>query len=140
MTTEEAKLITKGNDLAASFLGSFVTFCHLMDDIVDKDKEITDQRLVREMLLFLESLVCNPWVRDNIFLLWPLIVAGANAWLDANRWQDSVDGQQRRASDVLKGMYHEVVWFTAFLCGGQQHMQEITRRFREYDFDHKGKV
>lgn len=138
MTTEEAKHITNGNELASKFLGSFVQFCHLMDDIVDKDKEVTDQRLVREMLVFLEEIICNPWVRDNIILLWPLIVTGSNAWLDANRWEGAVSGELRRASDVLKGHYHEVVWFTAFLCGGQAHMQNMTKQYREYDFDNQG--
>lgn len=137
MTTEEAKLITKGNEHASNFIGAFVLFCHLLDDIVDKDKEVSDQRLVREILVFLESLVCNPWVRDNSCLLWPLIVTSSNAWLDSNRLRKGRAGEQIQA-DVLKGMYHEVVWFTAYLCGGQQHMQEMTTRFREYDFENQG--
>jgi hypothetical protein len=134
MTIEDAKTITKGNEYASSFLGAWVAYCHLLDDIVDKDKEVTDQRLVREMLVFLEAIICNPWARDNMVLLWPLIVTSANAWLDANR----IAAKNPQEADVLKGMYHEVVWFTAFLCGGQEHMQDITSRFREYDYEQQG--
>ena len=131
MTTEEARLITKGNVYASQFLGAWVTFCHLLDDLVDKDKPADDKRIVSEVLLFLEAIVVNPWGRDHSALLWPLIVTSSNAWLDSNK-------KTGAEADVLKGMYHEVVWFTAFLCGGQQHMQEMTSRFREYDFEQQG--
>lgn len=139
MTNEETKLITKGNEYASSFLGAFVLFCHLLDSLVDKDEQVDDQRIVRETMVFLEALIVNPWGRDNALVLWPLIVCGSNAWLDSNRLKSSKsDAVSLIESDVLKGMYHEVVWFTAFLCGGQQHMQDMTSRFREYDFEQQG--
>lgn len=137
MNEKDLSELTKGNELAAKFVISYVAFCHLIDDIYDADKEVTDKRLVLELMLFLEQIIMNPWVREHSQLLWPLIVAGANSWLDANEWERSEDKKKRLSSDVIKGQYHEVIWFVAFLCGGFQHQQNITSRFRDYDYDQK---
>lgn len=137
MKPEEVNLITKGNEEATTFIVSYVAFCHLLDDVMDDKESVTDKRLVTETLRFLEQVISNPWVRANIGFLWPLIVTGANSWIDSNSWAESTLKEKRQASDVLKGQYHEVVWFTAYLCGGIEHQQEITSKFRDYDFDNQ---
>jgi hypothetical protein len=137
MNEQELNELTKGNEFAARFIVTYIAFCHLLDDIHDKDKDVTDQRIVLEMMMFLEQISLNPWVREHIHSLWPLIVASANSWLDANRWEKDIDHHKRRSSDVLKGQYHEVIWFIAYLCGGFQHQQNITTRFRDYDYDNQ---
>jgi hypothetical protein len=137
MKTEDIEFIVNGNELAQDFVVSFVVFCHLIDDIVDLPESVNDQRLVKELLSFLNQIVSNPWVKDNIALLWPLIVCGAGSWLDANRWEKSGSKMQKQSVDTLKGQYHEVVWFVAYLCGGLEHQLEVTKRFREYDYETK---
>jgi len=37
--------------------------------------------------------------------------------------------------DVLKGNYHELMYLTAFLCGGWAHMRYISAEYRQYDFE-----
>lgn len=135
MKNEDLIKLTNGNGLALQFVVSYVKFCHLLDDVVDLDQEVTDKRVANETLGFIEQLIMNPWVKDHIVYLWPLIVVGANSWVDSNRLAKSKDKNDRIASDVLKGQYHEVVWFTARLCGGQEFMNEITTQFRAYDFE-----
>lgn len=132
MKTEDLKEVVKGNLQAFDFLCTYVTYCHLMDDIVDAPGSVDDKRLVREQFSFLQQFVLNPWVQQHIGLLWPLIVTSANSWLDANQWEKSVEANKRTSADVLKGQYHEVAWFTAYLCGGLEHMQEMTKKYREY--------
>jgi hypothetical protein len=139
MKTEDLKEVVKGNVQAFDFLCTYVTYCHLMDDIVDDPGSVSDKRLVAEQLAFLQQVILNPWVQQHIGLLWPMIVMSANTWLDANRWEKSNDATQRFSVDVLKGQYHEVAWFTAYLCGGLEHMQEMTSKYREYDYENKEK-
>ncbi len=135
MTRDEALLATNQNQQAADFLLAYVAYCHLLDDIVDKDKPVDDLRLVRESLSLIDAMLLNPWVRDNAVILWPLITSGFNAWLDANRWETSACVNQQRAADVVKGIYHEIVWVTARICGGFDHMRWVTSEHREYDYD-----
>ncbi len=140
MTQEEAMLITKGNPDAAGFLIAFIAYCHLLDDVVDKDKPVTDVRLATESLALIDELMLNPFVQQNRAVLWPLITIGFNGWLDANAWEAGNDEAKKRDADVVKGLYHEVCWMTARLCGGFQHMRELTTKYREYDHDYKGKA
>jgi len=137
MTQEEAKLVTKGNELAERFVIAFVAYCHMLDDVIDKDNPIDDERLIAENIRFLNEMLINPWVRENQALLWPLIITSFNSWLDANDWEFNDLKEKRRDADVIKGMYHEVVWFVAYLCGGWEHLRTITSKYREYDHNYK---
>lgn len=135
MTRTEALNAANGNEAAADFLIAFVAFCHLLDDVVDKDQPVDDKRLARESLALIDALLLNPFVRDNAAVLWPLITVGFSAWLDSNEWERSDDVAKRRDADVVKGVYHEVVWLTARLCGGYEHMRAVSAKHREYDHD-----
>lgn len=135
MTDEEIQLVTRGNEPAAQFLRVFVAHCHLLDDVVDNDKSWDDERLIASETAWLLELTGNPFFLQHKALLVPLIVQGYNAWLDSNDWAQAPDAYKRVASDVLKGLYHEVVWQTAFLCGGWAHLRAVTTRAREYDFE-----
>ncbi len=139
MTREEATIVANGDKDAVAFLMAFVEYCHMLDDIVDKDKPVTDLRLVRESLALIDELMLNPWVQANRVALWPVIVVGFNAWIDANAWEASADPQKQRDADVVKGVYHEVVWLTARLCGGFDHMRFVCAEHREYDHDYDNK-
>lgn len=137
MSVDDALKAANGNEQAAMFLVAYVRYCHLLDDIVDKDKEVTDERLVKESLDLLGHFGCNPWVMANFTRLWPLVVSAGNGWLDANRMVKSADARVRLSSDTVKGLYHELVYVTAYICGGHEHMREISKQ-REYDYNQKG--
>lgn len=135
MTREDFLFICNGNEYAADFVQAYVAKAHLLDDWHDKDKTIYDREIVKVELAFLEQLMINPWVRERQALLWPLIVVGMNAWLDSNRWQESRNKQLVEDAHVVKGIYHELVWWIAFLCGGQEHMNKVTSKYRAYDHE-----
>lgn len=135
MTREEALVVANGNADAAGFLLAFVAYCHLLDDCYDKDKPVDDKRLAVESLNLIDELMLNPWVQQNRAVLWGLITSGFNAWLDANEWERSDDEGKKRDADVVKGIYHEVCWVTARLCGGWEHMKQLTTKARAYDHD-----
>jgi hypothetical protein len=134
MTLDEALFVTRGHENAALFLVDYVKYCHLLDDIVDQDKPVTDVRLVEESLNVLSHFAGNLWVMQHYPHLHPLVISGFNAWLDANKMASSTDERIRLSSDVVKGIYHEVVYYVAFLCGGFAHMRVVSAK-REYDYD-----
>lgn len=139
MNYDEALTITKGQQDAALFLVDYINYCHLLDDCFDRDQLVDDNRLVSDSLSLLGHFAANPWAMQNWPRLYPLVVSGFNAWLDANNMAESVDDNVRLSSDTVKGIYHEIVYVTAYLCGGYSHMREISRS-REYDYDQKRKV
>jgi hypothetical protein len=132
---ELLKLIANGNADAERFLVVFIAHCHALDDRIDGDKPLTDEALIRDEVMWTLTLSNNPWFLQNRPVLLPIIIQGYNAWLDSNLLAKSASPGDVVASDVVKGFYHEVVWHAAFLCGGWDRMREITRQYREYDFE-----
>jgi hypothetical protein len=134
---DEATALRIANDDAdaARFLRAFVAHCHMLDDVIDRDAVVDDERLIQSEAAMLLQMG-NPFFQKHATLLIPLIINGYNAWLDANRMEKSPDENVARAADVVKGFYHEVCWQVAFICGGWAHMRNVTRTLREYDYDY----
>ena len=135
---EIIKLATKGNASAESFCRSWVTFCHLVDDLHDKDKAVSDDYLAGMLCAHTVELASNPFFQLHKEALIALMIQSANAWLDANRMRLAANPQLWVASDVLKGFYHEVVFHCAMIVGGWTHLRQVTQECREYDFERTG--
>jgi len=134
---EQLLEIADGNLDACNFLEAFQLRAHLLDDIADQDKEVTDTLLVDSEVDWLVTLSSNPFFLQHSAHLLPVMILGLNAWRDSNRWRLSTDSGKRGAADVLKGFYHEVAYAVAFLTGGMGHLAMMTAKFREYDMEAK---
>lgn len=137
MSEQEILWVTKGNEFAARFLESFAAFCHIIDDVVDGDKqeEVTDKRLVWVLVGFYEEVALNPWAKEFAPVLWPVIVSSANTWVFSNECKESKEKHIQIAGDVLKSQWHDVVWMVARICGGREHMDEVMKKQRGFDFE-----
>lgn len=136
---EEFLVACKNNTDAVRFCDVFVEHCHVLDDIIDKDRPVTDERLIKSQIEMMLELTHNPFFVTNKNYLMPLIVQSFNAWLDSNLWEKHKDLRFQRAADVLKGFYHEVVYGVIFLCSGFDGLRKATKENRDYDFDFKEK-
>ena len=123
-----------GDADAKRFLGTFVEFAHVLDDVVDKEP-VSDAELMRAVIRWTAEVSENPFFQRNRSGIMAVIVVSVNAWIDSNRWSARPDIRERIAADVLKGMYHEVVYLVAFLCGGWERMRVLSELAREYDFE-----
>lgn len=137
LTPEWFLRLTCGDEDAARVAETFVRDCHLTDDLVDGDKLVTDATLVVARLLYLSNLTLSPFWQQNQTSLMPLFIQGAAAFLDANRWEKHTDVRYRRAADVLKAYYAEVIWHIGYICGGWSNMRLMQEEFRNADFDCK---
>lgn len=135
MTYKEFLEVSKDDENAANFLAAFQAKAHLLDDVVDHAPDRMDKEHVMVELDWLLTMTQNPFVQAHKEKLVPVIILGMNAWLDANQWQLSVDKRKRTAADVVKGFYHEVLYLTALICGGFDHMRAMSEKHRSYDFE-----
>lgn len=120
-----------GNAQAYQFLVAWLSFCELIDDIVDSENQdqLTDENLVLTLLQFIVNVSSNQFYQSHRIHLEPAIVNAANDWLDANRMLAAGDP----AGHVLKSGYHQVFWTTARLAGGWDRMREICKQYRSFD-------
>lgn len=131
--------ITRGDGPAADFLEAYQQRCHYVDDLCDEPGRGLDAAplLAQHESAWLLALTANPWFAAHKAALVPLMLLAASAWADSNDLRKSADAPVRRAADVVKGLWHEVIFLTAWLCGGWDHLRSISAKFREYDYDTK---
>ena len=128
-------LLTNNNLEAWNFVETYVNWCHQVDDLIDKDKEVSDESIVEMQLNWLMTVSGNVFFQANKNFLMPLLIMTSNAWLDANHWEKSKDRSKRTHSDVVKSLYHEVVFACVYLCGGWAALRRFTTLHREYQKD-----
>lgn len=127
--------LTNNNEQAWDFVELFAKWSHQIDDIVDGDKDISDEEIVEMQLCWMMAVSGNPFYQANRAFLMPLLIMSSNAWLDANKWEKSEDKVKQCHSDVLKSQYHEVIFACVYLCGGWKSLREFTSLHREYQKD-----
>lgn len=128
--------VCAGHSAAADFCEVFVSWCHWIDDVVDADREWTAEALIQLNCFALpRTLATNPFFQKHKASLLPLIVQGFAAYLDSELFRQRPGVEDRRAAEVLKSFYHEVVWHIAYLLGGWDHSRAMTAKHREFDYD-----
>lgn len=119
---EIIKLAANGNAKAEEFLRDYADHAHYVDDLKDQDKVIDIPAQEARWLICISS---NPFFDQHKAMLVPLMLCGLNAWADSHNFR----GVER---DVVKGVWHEVVYAVAMITGGWAHMRRVSAH-REYD-------
>lgn len=124
-----------GNESAFRFIWSFYHGVHCIDDLIDKDKELQPEYVIRTMWSMLVNFADNEFFQQNKTYLMPVLTAAIHAYIDSERFVKSENVLERVASQVLKSQYADVFFATAYLTGGADHMLTMSRRWRQYHFD-----
>jgi hypothetical protein len=121
-----------GNADAVACFVALSTICETWDDLVDRDKPVGDAQINEAFTLALINLQVNPFYKANEALLYALIVAGTNAWMDANALQSSPDVKWRMLAFYLRNTAYELASICAFRAGGWQHLRAISLEMRQF--------
>lgn len=128
------EVVCHGNREALGFCKAFYDFLHLLDDLFDKDVEVTAERLGVVVVRAVTEFSSNPFFQRYRDLLVPSIQTAIVSWVDSESWKSRVDLREQVAAQVLKSQYHEVFYLVAGIVGGLGHQMQVTRMFRQYDW------
>lgn len=120
--------IANGNVDAFNFIWRCWNFCHVIDDLVDRDQPVLIDEVSRELFLFIETLCCNSFFQQHKLSLLPLILNACHGWVTGE--EAAAHGSSN--SSVLKCSDFAIYSHVAFLIGGWQHMRAIDQ-IRQYD-------
>jgi hypothetical protein len=121
--------VCMGEAQAANFLFAFFAACHLWDDLIDKDKDITDDRINRAFWAFIVDIPLNPWYQRNILAIHPVMVNAIQEWMVANKLEKS---DRQDIAYTLRCSIVSVVHQAAYICGGYDWAIEIGEEIRRY--------
>jgi hypothetical protein len=118
------------------FIRQFGDVCEVFDDLIDKDKPVTDADIARTLFVVLTELPLNPFFDKYKHQLVPIIVTGINAWLDANKLEKGSQND-RVFSYVLRDWYAEIIAYCIYLCRGREYMQTVSMEVRGFFTHHE---
>lgn len=140
-TPEISQLIThrtqianflQGHKTATDFVCDMFVVLHIWDDLIDKDKNLTDAEIHQAFWYALVSLPSNPFYVQNFNALQPILVGAIINWQASNEMETNGDDKDKSIAFILRGAYIDLVTISAYLVGGKDWVRQITPDIRRW--------
>ena len=130
----ELQVLSNGNADAFRFMWTMWNWSHVIDDLVDRDKEAGVENAAKYFILITQELSFNKFYKDNAGYLFGLITSMFNRWCDGEEFEKSDDRLKQAQSHVIKCGDLELYLGVAHLTGGWDHVRKC-KEFRTYDLN-----
>jgi len=130
----ELLILSNGNQDAYRFMWTMWNWSHVIDDLVDRDKEAGVENAAKYFVLMAQELTFNPFYQKNAGYLYGLIVSMFNRWCDGELFEKSDNKLKQAQSHVIKCGDLELYLGVAHLTGGWDSLRKY-KDFRTYDMN-----
>jgi len=113
-----------GDHNALQFAHILEELSHTWDDLVDKDKPVTEQQINTAFMHCLVHLPANPFYRkiqDSIFPMWITVVSGYEA---ANHYEQTKDAHGLEIAHGLRYAAGNILAYAIHVCVGPEKARE----------------
>ena len=121
-----------GDAEAIQFVVRVFRALHVWDDLIDKDKNLTDDEVNSVFWDLLVVLPVDPFYVRNIALLNSTLVNAIVNWHIANKLEREGDEKDKSVAFILRGAYIDILSASAFLVGGMDWATEIGPAIRRW--------
>jgi hypothetical protein len=128
-----------GNQDALNMYRMFVDLAHLWDDLVDKDKDTTEDDINNAFLICLIYLPANPFYRsiqNDILPMWLVVVS---SFQTANAYERSKDAHGIEIAHGLRYAAGNIIAYAVHVCVGAEqaklHLPEMWKAIFHERFD-----
>lgn len=134
-----------GNQDALNMYRMFVDLAHTWDDLIDKDKDVTEQDINVAFLMCLVYLPLNPFyqvIQRDILPMWITVVSSYEA---ANKFEREKDERGLEISHMLRYAAGNILAYAIHVCVGHEKAAEYipemwkdvaNERYAEYREEH----
>ena len=134
MTEKELlELVLQENQDAIEMMGELAKVSQVWDDLIDRDKEVTDNAINAVFISLLSTLPRNPFYASHLGELQPLIEGAIIDWLTANDLEQS--GDAGPMSWILRDNLSSIAIGAAKIIGGMPWAIEISPIVRKFVHD-----
>lgn len=120
----------QGNAVAVELVLLVAEISHIWDDLIDKDKPVSDAQINRAFGIALLQLPQNPFYQAHYLELLPVMTTGALNWLTANEYEKIDDQEAHALAHVLRYGIADIALFIAYIIGGQEWAQQVAPEMR----------
>lgn len=128
-----------GDKEAITFIRALGHYVETWDDLIDKDKELTDEDINATFTMGLLDIASNPFVARHQATIGHLLALMVNGWMCSEEMKRSDDRRVRQVAFHLRNWPLELYPAVALCVGGWLHMRavsvEIRTWFADEDFD-----
>lgn len=117
---------------AVAFCEQLFRISQVLDDLIDKDKPVSEVTITRAFWLALIELPANPFYRQHEPYLRPLMASALQDWTDATTMERAGDEHGKHLAFVLRDQLTAVVIQCAYLIGGYSWMQGVSEHIRRH--------
>ena len=114
-----------GNQDALNAYRMFVDLAHLWDDLVDKDKEATEDDINNAFLICLVYLPANPFYRSIQEQILPMWLTVVSAFQTANKFERDKDPHGIEIAHGLRYAAGNIVAYMVYVCVGPEKAKEF---------------
>ena len=126
MNTEVGKLEWfGGNQDALNLYRMFRDLSHTWDDLVDKDKPISETEINNAFLICLVYMPANPFYQKIQAAVLPMWITVVSAYQTANSFERNKDEHGVEISHTLRYAAGNIVAYAVHVCVGQEKAAEI---------------
>jgi len=134
-----------GNTDALQIYQAFVDLLHTWDDLVDKDKEVSEAQINHAFLISLVYLQSNPFYRQIQDQVMPMWISVVSAYETANHYERTKDEHGIEISHTLRYTAGHIIAYIVHVCVGPEKAREIMpevwknivcERFDDYRKEH----
>jgi hypothetical protein len=134
-----------GNDDALQMYRMLVDLAHLWDDLVDKDKDVTELDINNAFLICLVYLPLNPFYQQIQRDVMPMWITVVSAYQTANKFERERDERGLEAAHMLRYAAGNILAYAIHMCVGPEKAVEyvpemwkdvVNERFAEYREEH----
>jgi purine-cytosine permease-like protein len=114
-----------GNQDALNMYRAFVDLLHTWDDLVDKDKDVSEMATNRAFLTCLVYLPANPFYRsiqDAVLPMWLVVVS---SYETANKFERDKDAHGLEIAHGLRYAAGHIVAYAVHVCVGPEKAKEV---------------
>jgi hypothetical protein len=116
---------------AIQFLKIVGTVAEIWDDLIDRDKPVSNTAINRAFWLAIVGMQTNGFYKQHGDMLLPVMAAGMNAFMDSAEMEKG-DAQDKAMAYALRDAYLEIVSITIGLAQGFEAMREHSARVRRF--------
>jgi hypothetical protein len=146
MNCEQGKLEWfGGNQDALNMFRMFVVMSHTWDDLVDKDRDVSESDINHAFLIALVYLQANPFYRSIQEQIWPMWMMVVTAYETANKFEREKDSHGIEIAHSLRYAAGHIIAYAVQVCVGPEKAKDILpevwknvfyERFEEYRQEH----
>jgi hypothetical protein len=134
-----------GNQDALNMYRMFVDLAHTWDDLVDKDKDVSEDAINHAFAIALVYLPSNPFYQSIQSQIWPMWLSVIHAYQTANAFEKAKDPHGIEIAHTLRYAAGNIMAYAVHLCVGPEkakiYLPEmwkaiVVERFDDYRKEH----